>query len=98
MAKKARKKKNGASYMPPIYRSYVFRDKEPVIDMTRTLFEDVYGEKVNPRMLRDVASKGGPSAGCMAAWFFGKTRRPANATIEAAGRALGHERVWRRMK
>ena len=32
------------------------------------------------------------------AWFEGKTKRPQNATLEAAGRALGYHRVWRRMK
>jgi hypothetical protein len=30
----------------------------------------------------------------MAAWFFGATKRPQNATLEAAGRALGMKRVW----
>jgi hypothetical protein len=27
-------------------------------------------------------------------WFFGTTRRPQSATLEAAGRALGYKRVW----
>jgi hypothetical protein len=32
----------------------------------------------------------------MRSWFKPDgTRRPQNATIEAAGRALGKERVWR---
>jgi len=28
---------------------------------------------------------------------FGETRKPQNATIEAAGRAMGYQRVWQKM-
>lgn len=97
MAKKT-SKRNGAAYVPPIYKSYVFKDKEPVIDMTRTLLEDVYGERINNKMLAEVSKNGGPTVSCMRAWFFGDTKRPSNVTIEAAGRALGYERIWRKMK
>jgi len=95
MAKRA--KINGKSNGLKLYGSYVFKDKEPVIDMTRTLFEDIYGEKVNNKILREIEHQGGPSVACMRAWFFGATRRPTNATIEASGRAVGYERVWRKM-
>jgi hypothetical protein len=79
---------------PRIYKSYLFKDKEPVIDMTRTLFEDVFGERVNNKMFAKVAEAGGPTIGCMRGWFFGETKRPKNETIEAAGRALGYQRKW----
>jgi hypothetical protein len=97
MAKKTTKR-NGVPYTAPIYKSYVFREKEPVIDMQRTLFEDVYGERVNGKMLAEISKQGGPSVSCMRNWFFGKTRRPTNAAIEASGRALGYERIWKKMK
>lgn len=97
----ARKKKaskgNGRSTMP-VYASYTFKDKEPVIDMTRTLFEDIYGRRVDGKMLAEIQKNGGPTVSCMRGWFFGETRRPNNVTIEAAGRSLGYERTWRKMK
>jgi hypothetical protein len=93
MAKKTAKTNGHLKF----YGSYSFKDKEPVIDMTRTLFEDVYGEKINNKMLRAIERQGGPSVSCMRAWFFGKTCRPSNVTVEASGRALGFERVWRKM-
>lgn len=76
------------------YKSYLFRGKEPVIDETRTLIQDVYGERVNGRILADIESKGGPTKGCMRGWFFGATQRPQNITVEATGRALGYRRKW----
>ncbi len=79
------------------YKSYLFRNKEPVIDMTRTLFEDVYNRKIDTKMLQEIEEGGGPTVGCMRNWFFGPTKRPKNETIEAAGRAIGYERVWRKM-
>jgi hypothetical protein len=78
----------------PIYKSYVFRDKEPVIDEMRTLIEDHFGEKLTNKNLRKITESGGPSATCMNAWFFRTTKRPQNATIEAAGRAMGYRRKW----
>lgn len=82
---------------PRTYGSYLFRDKEPIIDETRTLFEDVFGERVNNAMFRKVEASGGPTAGCMRGWFFGDIKRPKNETIEAAGRALGYRRKWIKM-
>ena len=99
MARSAKKKRNtGDGRHMPIYGSYVFRQKEPVIDMTRTLFEDVYGRKIDSKMLAEIQKNGGPTVSCMHGWFFGKTMRPTNATVEAAGRSLGWERVWKKMK
>ncbi len=82
----------------PQWGAYLFKDKEPVIDMTRTLLETIYGRRVDYKMLREIEKQGGASVGAMAGWFFGDTRQPKNATIEATGRALGHERVWVKMK
>ena len=92
------KKKRSTNGSGKIYGSYVFRDKEPSIDVFRTLVEDVNGERVSHKALAAIEKAGGPSAGCMAAWVFGKTRRPQNASMEAAGRALGYHRPWVKMK
>jgi hypothetical protein len=82
----------------PIYKSYVFRDKDPCIDELRTVIEDVTGEKLGHHTLFNINVNGGPSTGAMSGWFFGKTKRPQNATIEAAGRALGWHREWKKGK
>jgi hypothetical protein len=91
----AKKRGNGSLRL---YKAYNFRDKDPVIDQLRTMAEDTYGVKVNGKSLKQIEKGGGPSAACMRAWFFGTTRRPQNPTIEAAGRAMGFQRVWQRMK
>jgi hypothetical protein len=83
--------------MAKLYGSYRFTTKDPAIDEIRTLVEDHFGRRVNGKDLGAVKESGGPAAGTMAAWFFGKTRRPQSATIEAAGRAIGYQRVWRKM-
>lgn len=79
------------------YKSYMFRTKDPAIDELRTVVEDTYGERVNHSHLSDIEAKGGPTAGCMRGWFFGKTQRPQNATLEAAGRSNGMRRKWVKM-
>lgn len=91
----SKKKSNGRM---PLYQSYLFRDKDPAIDELRTVVEDYFGERVNKKRLAEINESGGPTQGCMASWFFGKTKRPQNATLEAAGRALGYKRTWSKMK
>jgi len=76
------------------YSAYRFREKDPVIDEVRTLVEEHFGRRVNGKDFGAVKESGGPAAGTMASWFFGKTRRPQSATIEAAGRAIGYRRTW----
>lgn len=80
------------------YKAYLFRNKDPVIDELRTLVENVYGERVNHKALADMERNGGPTASCMRGWFFGKTQRPQNPTVEAAGRSFGYRRNWVKMK
>ena len=85
-----KRKSNGSK----LYKSYVFRDKDPAMDVLRTLVEDSFGHRVSNADLEQIEADGGPSTGCMQGWFFGKTKRPQNATLEAAGRAIGYHRVW----
>lgn len=93
----AAKKSNGHGRQP-LYASYVFKDKDPAIDEFRTLVEDHFGHRVANRDLTEISNDGGPNSSTMRAWLFGKTRRPTNATLEAAGRAMGYQRVWQRMR
>jgi hypothetical protein len=92
------KKANGHRGALTLYKSYMFRDKDPAIDEMRSLIERHYGRRVTNKELSQITEDGGPSSSCMHSWFFGKTRRPQNPTIEAAGRAMGYQRVWKRMR
>jgi hypothetical protein len=82
------------------YKAYVFKgEKDPVIAQIRGMAEDYYGvTKLTGKELAQNSKDGGPSNTCMRAWFYGETKRPQNTTIEAAGRAMGFERVWRKMR
>jgi hypothetical protein len=81
-----------------IYQSYLFRTKDPAIDQLRTIIQRSNGNgKLTRKSLKQVEIGGGPVVGTMANWFFGAVKRPQNATLEAAGRALGYRRVWKRM-
>jgi hypothetical protein len=79
-----------------LYRAYNFRDKDPEIDRLRTIIQREHGgiNKLNGKALAHVEKEGGPTVSCMRGWFFGATKRPQNATLEAAGRALGFRRTW----
>jgi len=92
-----RSKTNGHGSRTPLYKSYVFKDKDPAIDELRTIVERHFGHRVTGSDLAEIEKDGGPSIGCMRGWFFRDTKRPQNPTLEAAGRAIGYERVWRRM-
>ena len=83
--------------MSRLYGAYRFKDKDPAIDEIRTLVEDYFGNRVNSKDLTSIKEAGGPTAGTMGSWFFGKTKRPQSATLEAAGRAIGYKRKWVRM-
>jgi len=80
----------------PIYKAYNFRTKDPEVDILRTLIEDHFGHRINHKSIRQITEGGGPSQSAMSSWFFGKTLRPQNATLEAAGRAIGYRRVWKK--
>lgn len=80
--------------MSTIYRSYVFRTKDPAIDELRTIVQDAYGGRLTRKVLKGIENEGGPKVGTTANWFFGDVLRPQSASIEAAGRAAGYRRVW----
>ena len=80
--------------MAPLYKSYVFKAKDPSIDELRTVVEDHFGRRVTRKDCKQIELGGGPRSGTVANWFFGATKRPQSATLEAAGRALGYKRKW----
>lgn len=67
-----------------LYRSYVFKDKDPIIDRVRTLVED---EGIEERKLAIIS---GVSASTLSNWFDGETKKPQFATIAAVTTAMGY--------
>jgi hypothetical protein len=91
----ARGKRGPKSGPMRLYKSYMFTNKDPVIDEMRTLMQDEFGRgKISNKALESVEEMGGPTPGTIRNWFYGDTKRPQNASIEAAGRAIGMKRVW----
>lgn len=83
------KKSNGRrGYLTP-YKSYVFREKDPVIDKLRTIVSD------SDLSLTAIHDKSGVSTSTMWNWFHGKTRRPQFATVTAVARVCGQDVVFR---
>ena len=64
-----------------LYRTYVFRDKDPVIDVLRTAKEEA--------TISSIAESSGVSPSTLHGWFGGKTRKPQFATVVAVARAIG---------
>jgi hypothetical protein len=84
-----------------LYGAYVFqrKEKDPSIDVYRTLAQDYFGRRnITHKDMVAINEAGGPSVSCVNQWLYGKTLRPTNAAMEAAGRALGYQRVWQRMR
>ena len=77
-------KHKARGYLKP-YKSYSFRDKDPCIDIIRTVVEDSGKSYVK------IHESSGVSVGTLSNWFGGKTRRPQFATVNAVALALGHE-------
>jgi hypothetical protein len=73
-----------------VYRAYFFRSADPAIAEIKKV--------VGNQSLAFIEEEGGPATSTMSNWFKGKTMRPQNCTMEAAGRALGYRRVWVRDK
>ena len=65
------------------YRAYSFTDKDPIIDVLRTIKRDAEMSD------REIMDGGGPTVGTLRNWFNGKTRRPQFATVAAASVAMG---------
>lgn len=72
------------------YKSYLFKDKDPVIDVLKTAIADTN------LSYDDISERSGVSRSTLDNWFFGSTRRPQHATIMAVTRAIGHD--WRLVK
>jgi len=68
-----------------LYKTYVFKDKDPVIDRVRTILQD---EGVS---YYKAGEQSGVSGSTIHAWMEGDTKRPQYSTIAAVVTALGYE-------
>lgn len=68
-----------------LYRSYMFKDKDPVIDRIRTIVKD---EGLSHKDIERLSSV---RAQTLANWFTGETRKPQFATIAAVTYGLGYK-------
>ena len=66
-------------------KSYLFRDKDPIIAVFRELRNK---QEMNYAMIERA---GGPKAQIMWNWDYGPTIRPSNASMTAALRAMGYK-------
>lgn len=76
------KKKNGRGYITP-YRTYLFTDKDPIIDLARTAVKD------SDKSYTEIHADTGVSTTTLYNWFGGKTRRPQFCTVAAVLLAVG---------
>ena len=69
------------------YTTYNFIEKDPVIDVLRTMKKDA--EMTDT----DISVKSKVAVSTLKGWFGGKTKRPRFATVAAAALAMGHDSV-----
>jgi hypothetical protein len=74
------------------YRSYSFKDKDPVIDELRTI---IASEGVSYRKVHELSDV---SEQTLYNWFSGPVRRPQYATVMAVVRSLGYEQRFVKRK
>lgn len=66
------------------YKTYSFIDKDPVIDVVRTVIQD------SGKTLKWISDESGVSTNTIAHWLYGETRQPKHASINAVLMALGY--------
>lgn len=65
------------------YKSYLFVDKDPIMDAWATARSDA------KMTYKEVQENGGPTVSTLRSWEHGNTRRPQFATIAAAVKTVG---------
>jgi transcriptional regulator with XRE-family HTH domain len=73
-----------------VYRTYQFKDKDPVIDALRTIIEES-GLSEKYKTVHEIS---GVSQSTLNNWFKGTTKRPQYATISAVSSSLGYETTF----
>jgi transcriptional regulator with XRE-family HTH domain len=73
-----------------LYKSYAFKDKDPVIDRLRTMIQK------EGMSYSEVSEASGVSVQTFYNWFDGATKKPQWATVCAVAYALGYKAVFRK--
>ena len=78
--------------MSSLYKTYLFKDKDPVIaDLHRWILDSKYSYE-------DVAARSGVTVTTLQRWFYGATKKPQFATLQAVARAVGASFVLQKGK
>ena len=78
----ATKPRRGNGHLP-LYKSYVFKERDPIIDAFIAL-------RASAKMsFSKIHEEGGPTTSTLRAWEHDKVKRPQHATIAAAASAVG---------
>ncbi len=78
------------------YKTYRFKDKDPMIDKLRSVLQAEYpGMRKNGSLINYglASSHSGVSETTLRNWFEGETRRPQFASMCATARGAGHDLV-----
>jgi len=75
------------------YKTYLFKDKDPMIDKIRTVLQEAFpGQMKGVKISYERASEeSGVSAAAIYNWMEGETRRPHFASLCAVARACGYD-------
>lgn len=86
----AKRKSNGSLRL---YKTYMFKDKDPIIDMVRTVIQDEArkSNQSEAAMRKEISLNSNVSTGTLSNWFHGSTKRPQFATLNATLRSMGKE-------
>jgi DNA-binding phage protein len=68
-----------------IYKTYNFRNKDPVIDLLRTAIKDTGAD------WGDISNDSGVSTQTLHNWFSGTVKRPQFATVQAVAHSIGYD-------
>ena len=71
--------------MVQLYKSYLFKDKDPVVDLLRTIVKET------GMSYQEIADASGVSKHTIMNWFYGDVKRPQHATVMAVVRAMGYD-------
>jgi hypothetical protein len=81
-----------------LYKTYSFRNKDPIIDELRTALQmEAKATGISDKkMERKACELSGLSFSTPAGWFRKTTRRPQFATLNAFARAIDHDLTLRK--
>src|SRR5262245_21549085 len=68
-----------------LYKSYSFKEKDPIIDILRTVVQD------EGASYAEIERASGVTTSTLYNWFSGGTRRPQFASVMAVTRGLGYD-------